>query len=51
MFGENINNVHRSTETLLAASKKFGLERDCEKPNVCTCLISRMQVKARHKDN
>lgn len=35
MFGENINNVHKSTDTLLAASKKFGLEGSCEKPNVC----------------
>jgi hypothetical protein len=35
MFGDNINNVHKSAETLLAASKKFGLEGNCEKPNVC----------------
>jgi len=45
MFGENINNVHKSTDTLLAASKKFDLEGSCEKP------ISRMQVKACHKDS
>jgi len=34
LVGENINNVHKSTETLLAASKKFGLEGSCEKPSV-----------------
>jgi hypothetical protein len=38
MFGENINNVHKSTETLLAASKKFGLEGNCEKPSVCVFM-------------
>jgi hypothetical protein len=35
MFGENINNMHKGTETLLAASKKFDLEGNCEKSNVC----------------
>lgn len=35
MYCENISNVHKSTGTLLVASRKFGLEGNCEKPTVC----------------
>lgn len=38
MYCDNTNNVHKSTGTLLVASKKFGLERYCEKPNVHVSL-------------
>ena len=53
MFGENINNVNKSTETLLAASKKFVLEGNCEKLKCVYIHVSLAECrsKACHKDS
>jgi hypothetical protein len=44
LLADNIDIVHKNTETLVAANKEVGLEINEKKNKVCCCLITRMHV-------
>jgi hypothetical protein len=47
LLGDNTDTIKKNTETLTGASKEVGLEINIQKPNICCCLVTIMQVKIR----
>jgi hypothetical protein len=45
LLGDYTDALKKTTKTLIVASKEAGLEVNVEKTNICTCFITRMQVK------
>jgi hypothetical protein len=45
LLGDNTDTINKNKETSIYASKEVGIEVNAKKMDICSCLISRVQVK------